>query len=346
MRTPSLAFVLLLLTACASTAVDHTAAIEATRAEVAALATTARIPGAAIAVTVGDRIAWHDTFGQADVAARKPVTAHTRFRIGSVTKLLTAAALLRLAEEGRVHLDDPVSKHLPEFPHGAITLRQLAGHLGGIRHYAGPGEFLNTTHYDSVTASLARFANDPLIAPPGEQYFYTTYGYNVLGAVIERVTGKPFPDALQALVFAPAKMSETSFIEDAHTTTFYDGASVAPAVDLSDRLAAGAALSTARDLARFLIATTRSPAEILTTSQKTNDGKPTNVGIGWRIAKDDRGRTFLHHGGQSTGGRAFVLVYPAERVGVAFVSNVGGAPFNEKNAAAIAARFLPAPPAH
>lgn len=336
-----LAFVpLLLLVACATTT-NHTAAIAATRPEIAALVETTKVPGAAIAVISGNNIVYHDTFGHADVATSKPVTAHTRFRIGSVTKLLTATALLRLADQGRLQLDDPVWKHLPDFPHGQITLRQLAGHLGGIRHY-GPGEFVSTAHYDSATASLARFANDPLVARPGEKYLYSTYGYNVLGAVIERVTGKSFEDALQSLVFAPAKMNETSFAAGPETTTFYDGANVAPAVDLSDRLPAGAALSTARDLARFLIATTRLPMDVLTTSQKTNDGKATGVGIGWRIATDESGRTFLHHGGASLGGRAFVLVYPNERVGVAFVSNTVSAPFNEKNAAAIAARFLPA----
>lgn len=340
MRT-SLAFVFL-LTACASTSPSaHNAAIAQTDTEVAALVERAKIPGAAIAVTVGDRMVYHDTFGYADVATKKPVTMHTRFRVGSVTKVITAAAILRLAEQGRLHPDDPVAKHLPDFPHGEITLRQLAGHLGGIRHY-GPGEFINKTHYASATASLARFANDPLLAKPGQKYFYTTYGYNVLGAVIERVTGKSYEAAVQSLVFAPAKMNETSFVGDAETTTFYEGAAVAPDVDLSDRLPAGAALSTARDLARFLIATTRRPREILTTTQTTSDGKPTNVGIGWRIAKDELGRTFLHHGGQSTGGRAFVLIYPKERVGVAFVSNLSFAPFSEKEAASIAARFLPA----
>ncbi|HYH07758.1 MAG TPA: serine hydrolase domain-containing protein [Thermoanaerobaculia bacterium] len=336
--------VLLLLVACATVpARDHTAAIGASRADVAQLVATAHVPGAAVAVSVGDAIVWHDTFGHADVAAKKPVTAETRFRIGSVTKILTATALMRLVEEGRVQLDDPVSKYLPDFPHGAITLRQLAAHTGGIRHYRS-GEFLNTQHFDSATASLARFAGDPLLSPPGAQYSYTTYGYNVLGAVIERVTGQAFDRALQALVFAPMGMRETTFAADAHTTTFYERGEVAPIVDLSDRLPAGAALSTARDLARLLIGTAKLPATTMTTfltPQKTNDGTATIVGAGWRVAKDDAGRTFLHHGGQSTGGRAFVLVYPKERVGVAFVSNMGGVPFAEKDAQTIAARFLP-----
>src|SRR5688572_28086507 len=100
----------------------------------------------------GNHIVWHQTFGNA--------TTHTRFRVGSLTKLLTAAALMRLADQGRVAADDPVSKYLPDFRHGAITLRQLAGHLSGIRHYTG-AEFFNATGYASATDSLRKFANYP-----------------------------------------------------------------------------------------------------------------------------------------------------------------------------------------
>ena len=96
-------------------------------------------------------------------------------------------------------------------------------------------------------------------------------------------------------------MNETSFVADAETTTFYEGAAVAPDVDLSDRLPTGAALSTARDLARFLITTTRRPTEILTTTQTSNDGKP-NVTIALAHCRGRTGRTFLHPADQSTGG--------------------------------------------
>lgn len=332
-----LAILLLLLTACATApSRDFSPAIAASKTQLDALVASASIPGAAVAVTVGDRMVWHDTFGDG-------ITAETRFRIGSVTKVLTAAALLRLAEQGRLSLDDTVAKHLPDVPHGAMTLRQLAGHLGGIRHY-GPNEFINTKHYDSATAALQIFASDPVIGQPGEKYFYSSHGYTLLAAVIEKVTRKTFDAAMQELVFKPYSMTETAFVDGPHSSGYYGKSSKGvvepmPVVDLSDRLAGGGALSTARDLARFLI---NAPlgTELLTTSQVTNDGKPTGTGIAWRIAQDEKGRTFLHHGGQAMGGRAFVLFYPRERVGVAFVSNLGFAPFNEKDAGAIAARFM------
>lgn len=340
----------LLATACASApSRDYARAIEASTATMRALVEKDRIPGAAIAVTVGDRTVWHDTFGVTDLASAVGVRAETRFRVGSVTKMLTAAALLRLVDQQRLRLDDPVRTTLPDFPHGEITLRQLAGHLGGIRHYSG-SEFLNHEHFLNARSSLKRFANDPLLSQPGEKYTYSTYGYNILGAVIEQVTGKDFDDAMRELVTGPLKMTETTFARDAVTTTLYDnskeGPVVAPAVDLTDRLPAGAAVTTARDLARFLAAMSgdrflsAASRAAIATPQQTLEGKPITVGIGWRVATDGRGRTFLHHGGAVTGGRAMVLFYPRERVGVVILTNLGFASFNEKHAGAIAEAFV------
>lgn len=333
----------LLAAACASTPQrDYTQAIEASRLQLDAMIAKEKIPSAAVAVTVGDRIVWHDTFGGA--------TLHTRYRGGSLTKLITAAALMRLVDQHRVTLDDPVGKYLPEFPHGAITLRQLAGHLGGVRHYRND-EFFNKTHYPSATDSLRKFAADPLLSPPGEKYFYSSYGYNVLGAVIERVTGKQFAEAAAALVLRPLQMSDTSFADDAHSAKLFDagkdGPEPSPATDLSDRLPAGAIVTTARDFARFLIAMSGGPflsgeaRATMFATQSTSDGKPTNVGIAWRIANDANDRTFIHHGGAVTGGRGFALVYPRERASVIILTNLGFARFNEREAGEIVQRFLP-----
>ena len=245
-------------------------------------------------------------------------------------------------DQERLQLDDPVEKHLADFPHGAITLRQLAGHLAGIRHYS-EAEFLNSTHYESATDSLRKFAADPLLAPPGEKYAYSSYGYDVLGAVIEHVTKERFDEAVRELVLAPLAMTSTSFAADERTAAFYDagqsGPRASPATDLSDRLPAGAALSTAGDLARLLMAmggegflSAGARAE-MARSQRTADGTATQVGIAWRIGSDASGRTFLHHGGAVTGGRAFALLYPAERVSVAIVTNLGFARFDEEGRA-------------
>ena len=317
-------------------------AISESRAQVDRLIADAGIPGAAIAVTVGDRVVWLDSLG-------KTIRSDTQFRTGSVSKVMTAAALMRLVEAGKVRLDAPVGAYLPSFPQRQITIRQLAGHLGGIRHYSR-SEFINRTHYESATASLARFANDPLVAAPGEKYAYSSYGFNVIGAVIEQVTGQSFEAAMRSLVFQPLGMRDTSLSESSAARWYVkgnDGAiGIAPEVDLSDRLPSGGILSTARDLARFGIGMTGddflngSSRQTMFSSQKTSEGKETNVGIAWRIAKDDSGRTFVHHGGEAMGARAFILVYPAERVSVSFVSNLSFAPYSEKEAGGIARRFL------
>ena len=320
--------------------------IAESHAQVEQLVRQAAIPSAAIAVAAGDRIVWLDGFGA-------PVQSDTQFRVGSVSKVMTAAALMRLADAGKLRLDAPVSVYLPDFPHGEVTLRQLAGHLAGVRHYKGP-EFVNREHFDSAAASLARFANDPLVATPGEKYAYSSYGYNGLGAVIEKATGKRFDAAMRSLVFDPLGMKDTSLSASPNAAAWYvkgnDGAiSAAPDVDLSDRWPSGGVLSTARDLARFAIGMTRpdflsrSALDTMFASQKTNGGKETNVGIAWRIAKDTDGRLFVHHGGDAMGARAFILIYPEQRVAVAFVSNLSFAPFSEKEAGEIARRFLTKP---
>ena len=125
---------------------------------------------------------WSIHCGYADVASRRPVGDHTRFRIGSVSKTLTAAALMHYAARGRVDVDAPIDRYVPDFPShgGGITLRRLAGHLAGIRHYESRAEAVNRRHFDSVAASLALFARDPLVAEPGSRFAYSSYGYDMI----------------------------------------------------------------------------------------------------------------------------------------------------------------------
>src|SRR6266567_6131145 len=137
-----------------------------------------RIPGVQVAVAVNGKLVWSEGFGYADAAPKRPVTRETQFRIGSVSKPLTATAVALLYEQGKLDLDAPVQRYVPTFPEKGypITTRQLGGHLAGIRHYQG-NEFLLNQPYATVTAGLAVFQNDPLVAPPGTRYSYSTYGF-------------------------------------------------------------------------------------------------------------------------------------------------------------------------
>src|SRR5215470_16756994 len=151
------------------------------------------IPGFNIAVAIDGKIVYSEGFGYADLEQRVPAWQITKFRIGSVSKPLTSASLMKLVEQGKIDLDAPIQKYVPSFPDkGAlITPRMLAGHLGGIRHYK-EGEVDNQKHYDNVVDGLERFRDDSLVVPPGTKFSYSSYGYNLLSAAIEAAAGKPF----------------------------------------------------------------------------------------------------------------------------------------------------------
>jgi serine beta-lactamase-like protein LACTB len=243
---------------------EYRQAIRADRTLLRRLKEGLHAPGLSLTVAAGGKIVWSVSCGYADVKSRRPVTARTRFRIGSVSKTLTATVLADYAESGRVDLDAAVDRYV-DFPShgGAITLRRLAGHLAGIRHYESQAEAVNRRHFASVTATLALFAGDPLVAEPGSHFSYSSYGYDVIGAALERVSGRDFPSLVREAVLAPAHMRETTLATAprAARATFYElkdsgGVRVAPPIDLSDRLPAGGFLSTAEDLARFGIALT------------------------------------------------------------------------------------------
>src|SRR5215467_11799054 len=157
------------------------------------------IPGLTLAVAVDGKIVYAEGFGYADLEQRVPVWPTTKFRIASDSKPLTAAGLMLLVEQGKIDLDAPVQKYVPSFPDkGAkITPRMLAGHLAGIRHY------------DSVLEGLKIFADDPLLSPPGKEFHYSSYGFNLLSAVMEAAAGQEFLSYMRSRVFLPLGLRHT-----------------------------------------------------------------------------------------------------------------------------------------
>jgi serine beta-lactamase-like protein LACTB len=231
-----------------------------------------------------------------------------------------------------------VQRYVPSFPvkRYPITVRQVAGHLAGIRHYL-PGEFENQKHYKTVLEGLAIFQNDSLLFEPGTRYAYSSYGWNLLSAVVEGASGEPFLDFMARHVFGPAGMAHTvadqpdSIIPD--RTRFYTRADSvgpvvnAPYVDNSYKWAGGGFLSTTEDLTLFaeqlLDGRLLKPATVslLWTTQHTSDGKATEYGIGWGVTRDAQGRRLISHDGGSVGGTAALLVYPDEHLIVALLVN-------------------------
>src|SRR4051794_30639163 len=162
---------------------DYSAEIRAARSLVARMKHAFAAPGLSVAVGVDGKIVWSESCGFEDRAHRTAVERRTQFRIGSVSKTLTAATIARLNQERRIDLDAGIRRSAPEFParDNEPTLRQLGGHLGGIRHYDA-AETVNTTHYASIPETLPVFINDPLVAAPGAQFNYSSYGFDLLGA--------------------------------------------------------------------------------------------------------------------------------------------------------------------
>lgn len=296
-------------------------------------------PGASIAVMKSGKVIWSEGFGLADLEQQVPVTPLTRFRVGSVSKSLTSIALGRLVQDGRLDLDAPVQRYLPDFPakRWPITSRQLGGHLAGIRHYDRVGELFNYTPFADVRSSLDSFKNDSLRFEPGTRYAYSSYGWNLLSAVIEGASGERYLTVMQREVFDRAEMRHTvadyadSIVP--HRARWYTrgpnrgGIVNAGYTDNSYKWAGGGFLSTPEDLVEFADALAKGrlldPAtvELLWSSQKTRDGRDTGYGIGWATDIDGAGRRRISHSGGSVGGTAFLILYPDQDLIVAVLVN-------------------------
>ena len=348
-------------------------AVDRSRALITARQAEHAFPGVSVAVARRGTIVWSEGFGWADVEQRVAVSALTRFRVGSVSKVFCAVAAAVLAERGLLDLDAPIQRYVPDFPRKRwdITARQLAGHLAGVRHYQEKdGAFIDlridsriyahplagAPHFASVRDGLAVFEHDPLDFEPGTRSQYSSYGFNLLGAVVEGAAKEPYLDAVSRLVIEPLGLLSTGadhpFRIIPHRSRFYTnskelGTLNAAFLDSSYKWPSGGFLSTPQDLVRLLSSLLRpgflSPAtlEAMFTPQRLANGESIDVGIGWRIDKDKLGRRRIHHGGTIEGGGAMVLALADEEVTVAVITNQLPR-FSEADATQIASWFADA----
>lgn len=339
----------------------YQAAVDSGRAALSRLRDAEEIPGLSVAVIVDGRVVWSEGMGYADLENRVPATPLTRFRIGSISKPVTAEAVGLLVEQGKLDLDLPVQTYVPDYPRQRwpITTRQVGGHLAGIRHYGPPTEMLSSRHYADVRSALSIFENDSLRSEPGTRYLYSTYGFNLVSAVVEGASGEPFLDYMTSRVFDPLGMRSivAEHVDSLLTwrARFYERGedrrvTNAPYVDQSNKWAGGGFVSNSEDIARFgwahVAGGILEPETIalLTTSQRVRGGEPTGYGIGWSSGIDGAGRRWFGHTGSSVGGRAVLLVYPEQRVVVAALANLGQAPMSNALAVRLAAPFIEVAP--
>ncbi|WP_338869864.1 serine hydrolase domain-containing protein [Spirosoma sp. SC4-14] len=297
------------------------------------------IPGLSVCVSTKDKILWAQGFGYADMENKVPVTLQSKFRIGSISKTLTALALGKLIEENAINLSDPVQKYVPYFPEKKypVTIYQLASHTAGIRDYNyRNGEYVSDKNYGSVKDAISIFKDDTLLFQPGTKYSYSTYGYVLLSAVIEGAAHKDFLPYMHDSVFIPIGLQNTvpDFNDSivAHRVSFYDESNGKIVngyhVNNSNKWAGGGFISTPTDLVRMSQSLLKHQFISEQTLQKfwNNDtlqnGEKIAYGIGWKLDKDNMQRKFVYHGGSSIGGRSFLLVYPKEQLIIAITCNL------------------------
>ncbi len=303
------------------------------------------IPGLAIAVSIGDELVWSEGFGYSNLYQQTPVDpAKTMFRIGSVSKTLSASALGVLMESGKLDPDLPVQTYVPDFPKKKypITVRQVAGHIAGVRHYRG-NEMLSDKFYPTVSEGLEIFKEDSLLFEPGTDYSYSSYGWNLISAVVEGASGTDFLEFMSKKVFKPLDMKNTladyANQDIPGRTTFYirtdSGVVNAPYVDNSYKWAGGGFISTVEDLNRFGRAhmtpgfLEKETLKTLQNTQFLTNGDPTDYGMGWSSGEDERGKFFVGHTGGSIGGITQFWIYPSEELVIAVLTNINPVRYGE-----------------
>jgi D-alanyl-D-alanine carboxypeptidase len=300
-------------------------------------------------------------YGSADLESFAPVTDSTLFYVGSITKLVTAAAITRLAARGAVDLDADVTLHIPELDDGGvpITLRHLMSHTSGL---AGPGQvaakFLDRRHLEFSRAEvLELLQGEPRVAEPGEQYAYNNLGYLALGVVIERVSGASYETFVREEVLAPAGARSTQlcdgrrvilnrasgYLIQAGTVTNHEP------VNTSLLFAAGGLCSTSAEIAGWLRALAHGDIvsavdfERMATPGALSDGSPLVYGYGLFVDSLDVHRR-IYHGGDVNGFSSHAAYYPGEDLAVVVQSNTRS-PAARRLEHAIASRVLEIPAA-
>ncbi len=327
---------------------------QVTRIEQAVTAAMSRlhVPAVSVAITRGDHIVWQYGFGMADLENFVPAKDTTVYRIASVSKPITAAAVMQLAEKGKIGLDAPIQQYVPAFPRKPfpIAVRNLLTHTSGIRHWKDDEEFHTTRHCAELKEGLMMFQNDPLLQAPGEKFTYSTFGYVLLGLAVEQASGMRFIDYLRQNVFAPAGMRDTR--QDTVTDIIPNRARGygktesgelrnARLVDTSCRLPGGGIVSTAPDMARFLIAMqsgallkAQTVAEMVSNKvtaeqwERTLAGQPVpeghtppGIGLGWAIGTDAC-KAAIWHGGNQQGATSIIYLLAPEKLGIVILMNL------------------------
>ena len=295
----------------------------------------------AVGVVKDGRLILARGYGFADLENEVPATAETVYRLGSITKQFTALAIMQLAEQGKLSVDDDLTKFLPDYPTAGhkVTVHHLLNHTSGIQSYTIQPDFRKVTRQDlSHEELLARFKDKPFDFEPGAKWQYNNSGYYLLGMIIEKVSGKSYGDYLEEHVFRPLNMSATRYGHMRsiipHRAAGYrleDGQLANDdAMSMNPPGAAGALVSNVLDLIKWHQALeagdllSSSSYETMYRATKLADGSTHPYGYGWGLGELG-GHRKLSHGGGINGFSTMIARYPDDRLAVIVLSNTAGA---------------------
>ncbi len=296
-------------------------------------------PGISVILAKGDEILYREGHGMANVEHSISISPNMVFRLGSLTKQMTTASIMMLAEEGLLQVDDPITKYFPDYPtHGyTITLRHLMTHTSGIIDFLAIEEFPNIEKEDITAMDVIDFfKNAPMNFAPGEAYSYSNSGYVMLGAIIEQLSGQPYVDFIQERIFTPLGMENTYHgdfrrIIPNRVTGYEMGAEGyenSSYLSMTIPGAAGAIISTVDDLLKWNTAlfagevVSLESLEEMTTPFILNNGELSNYGFGLAI-QNLRGQPMISHTGGINGFITYAAYLPESDVYVAVLGNTG-----------------------
>ena len=293
-----------------------------------------QIPGLALTIILDGKETKTAAYGFANLELKVPVQPETVFEIGSITKQFTAAGILLLQQEGKLSVDDRINKFFASLPETwtNITVRHLLNHTSGIKSYTGLDGFELTKHLtqEQFVKKLVAF---PMEFAPGDEWKYCNSGYNVLGFIIENVSGKKYWEFISQKIFSRLGMLTTTNREPssiipnrAHGYEKKNGVLINRDYDLTDVFSAGEIASTVGDLAKWNAALdsgkllTAASKSQMWTSGKLNHGKLTNYGFGWQVEPYE-GHKNIGHSGSTSGFSASLQRFPDDKICVIVLCN-------------------------
>jgi len=295
-----------------------------------------KAPALSVAIVTDNQLRWSNGYGVLDLENSVPARADSAYRLASITKSITAMAVMQLVEKGKLDLDAPIQKYCPAFPEKQwkVTARQLLIHFAGVRHNR-LDEVVTTKHYRNIQEAIGSFKDDPLLHEPDSRYFYSTPGYTLLGCAIEGASEMAYLDYVRDNIFKPAGMNRTQ-LDDVYAIIpnrargyrkIQEEVQNAPLHDTSIKVPGGGLVSTAEDLARFAIAVQsgllvrKETLKQMLVHPKARDGKESGYGFGWLSVEQD-GQLRVFNDGSQAGTRTYLLLLPGERFAIALMTNL------------------------